>query len=132
VKIKNKTLDKYKWFLRLGQHERNRPLEKIQLAEDGVSAVESFHSLETYGELLPTTEPEILEKYLSGKMLHGITVKMVAESFALDRTIFSKEIKQNYPKWVADEIFSQSDKICLQNLGYVPTFVKTRKDLSEL
>jgi hypothetical protein len=132
MKIKNKTLEKYKWFIQLGQHEKNRPLQKIEFVEDGVSAVKSFHSFETYGKLLPTNEPETLEKYLAGKAFHGITVENVAESFASDRTIFSKEIKQNYPVWVAEEIFYQSEKICLQKLGYVPTFVKTRKDLSEL
>lgn len=95
------------------------------------SALESFYSRETFGgPYLPTNEPELLARAINGKKQHGITVKMVAEDF-VGRTAFSKEIKENYPTWVANEIFEQAKKLALQTLGWIPTFVAESRDFSE-
>jgi hypothetical protein len=132
VKIKQKVRDKYAWYLSLARESEPRPLIKVPYDETGVSAILSFHCYETYGGLEVTNEPLLLERYLAGKVWHGVTVQNVAESFAVDRLIFSKEIKENYPEWVATEIFLQAEKIAQAHYGYVPTFIKNRKDLSEL
>lgn len=68
---------------------------------------------------------------MAGKEIHGVTVDMVANDFAIDRLVFSKEIKANYPDWVANEIFASAKKLAMNQLGYVPGFVANSKDFSE-
>ena len=95
------------------------------------TALEAFYSHETFGTYLPTNEPTLLARAINGKKQHGVTVAMVAEDF-VGRIAFSKEIKERYPTWVADEIFAQAKKVALTQLGFVPTFVREQKDFSEL
>lgn len=133
MKIKKSARQKYEWYLSCTRADETRPLPLSQQAEcpNGVTAIESFHNFESHGRLLPTREPLLLERYIKGKEWHGVTIKTVAEDFAINRLVFSEEIKSNYPKWVAYEIFKQAKKIALKELGFVPTFVAIAKDFSE-
>lgn len=130
MKIRGEARDKYAWYLSLCRDDEPRPVDKIPMDPKGLSGMEAFHVRESQGLELPTREPELLEKFLQGKKWHGVTVQMVAESY-VDRTMFSKEIKENYPDWVSDEIFSASIKIAQKKMGYVPRFILERKDFSE-
>jgi hypothetical protein len=131
MKIKRRFLEKAAWFLSLTRPDEPRPLARESLALEGVSALEAFHALESHGRRMPTREPELLERYLAGKIWHGVTVENCAEDFALSRLLFSRDIKSNYPAWVADEIFSAAARLAQSRLGYVPTFVAARRDFSE-
>lgn len=131
MKIKQKTRDKYARFLSLPRADEPRPLERIVQDESGHSAIDCFHALESRGEMMPCREAVLLERYLAGKAWHGVTVAMVAEEFAINRLVFSAEIKAWYPEWVAEEIFAQARKVARQKLGYVPTFVEKARDFSE-
>ncbi len=68
---------------------------------------------------------------LTGKEIHGMSVQMIAEDFAINRLVTSAEIKTNYLPWVAKEIFAQAAKVSMIRLGFVPKFVSAQKDWSE-
>lgn len=129
MNIRSKTREKYSWYWGCAKGNGNR-LVPVEFSPKGRSAIECFHMLETYGTLPPTREPDTLGCYLNGKATHGITVAAVAEDF-VGRVIFSAEIKANYPAWVAEEIFQLASKVAEKTLGFVPTFVRNRKDFSE-
>lgn len=132
MKIKPKTREKYARFLSLTREDEPRPLARIPMDEKGVTAIEAFHAHESWGKVLPTREPLLLERYYAGKQWHGVTVQMVAEDYVLNRPLItSREIKEHYPAWVADEIFAQAAKIAQERLGCIPKFVSDRKDFSE-
>ena len=128
IKPSKNSLEKFTYFSQCMDSLR---LPKIELEPDGYSAAECFHVYETYGELYPCREPELLSRALNGKASHGVTVTMCAEDF-IGRILFSSEINANYPSWVADEIYSRARQICKERLGFVPTFVETGKDFTLL
>lgn len=133
MKIKQRARDKYVRYLSLCRDDEPRPLRQLALTEGGRSALEAFHIWESTGTSVPTSEPLLLEKYRQGKIWHGVTVAAVAEAY-VERLVFSKEIKSDYPAWVADEIFSAAARIALERptLGYVPTFIRDKRDFSEM
>lgn len=131
MKIRKRALEKYARFLSLTRDDEPRPLSKEPMVKYGVRALEAFHLFESCGTRVATCEPLLLERYKQGKEWHGVTVAMVAESFAVDRLITSKEIKTDYPEWVAKEIFSAAERIANNRFGYVPTFVRNHRDYSE-
>jgi hypothetical protein len=122
MKIKKSTQDKYKWYLNLCRNDEPRPLQLIPLASGGVTAIESFHCFESTGKQLPTKEPLLLEKYMQGKVWHGVTVENVSKSL-VERLVLTSELNQ-YPTWVKNEIIQQASKLANLTIGYVPTFVK--------
>lgn len=132
MKIKQKTQAKYAWYLSCSRTDEPRPLEQIPMEEGGVSALEAFHAFESRGERLGCREPLLLERFFKGKEWHGVTVKTVAEDY-VGRVVFSKEIKEGYPEWVADEIFAAAARIAIntKSIGYVPTFIRDKRDFSE-
>lgn len=129
--MKRSFLEKADWFYVLGQGEP-RPLEKTLFDMYGKPALDCFHALESRGQRVPCREPEKMDAYLVGKQQHGITVAMVAEDFAINRLITSQEVRDNYPGWVAREIFAQAQKQAAQKIGFVPTFVRDGEDYSAL
>ena len=131
MRIRRQFRDKAAWFLGLTREDEPRPIQRIPHNPAGMSALEAFYYNESRGWFVETREPLLLERYLAGKMWHGVLVANCAEMFAIERLLFSAEIKHDYPSWVADEIFSQAGKLCRKKLGFVPPFVLNRKDLSE-
>lgn len=125
VKFKKKA----SWYLKLG--ENSLTLNKTEKNHEGEDAIRCFFAFESRGVTLPCKEPDILDQYFRGKEWHGVLIEQVAESFVFDRVISSKEIKNNYPDWVANEIFSISKKLHYIKKGYVPTFAIKNKDYSE-
>ena len=99
-------------------------------AADGHTALEAFHALESWGEKLPTCEPEALSRALNGKAQHGMTVRMMAESY-VERTLFGEELDA-LPGWVRSDVLNTAAKVAQEKLGHVPTFVRTGKDFSNL
>lgn len=128
--MKAKTRMKFDYLFSNGEREP-RHLSHIQFDASGVSAYEAFLSFESEGKLLPTTEPERLEALLTGKKIHGMTVQMMAEDFAINRLAFSDEIKRDYPAWVSKEIFAQAKKLARERFGFVPAFIANEKCFSE-
>lgn len=132
MKIKNKVRLKYSWFLQLGEKQpRPLPSNRVPMDAHGLTAEQCFHQLESTGKCWYCREPELLEAYMAGKEIHGMTIDMVAKDFAIDRLTFSKEIRANYPEWVASEIFASAKKLAMKELGYMPGFVAKSKDHSE-
>ena len=131
MKIRQETQQKYAWYLSCSRPDEPRPLEKIPMDLSGASAIEAFHLIESQGCQPPTREPLLLERFIKGKEWHGVTVKNVAEDFAIGRVAFSSEIKAGYPDWVAAEIFQQAKKIAMNKLGFIPGFVAKASDFTE-
>jgi len=128
LKVSNKSRAKFDYF---SQCEDALRLPQTSMVEDGYSAMECFHALESTGSKLPCREPELLDRALNGKEQHGMTVTMVAEDY-LDRLIFCSEIETNYPNWVANEMYARAEQLAPQRIGFIPTFVLNRKDFTTL
>jgi hypothetical protein len=132
-KIKKTVREKYAHFLRLGINEPlPLPADRCPYDAHGITAEECFHQIESTGGCTYCREPELLHRYIIGKEYHGITVKTIVEDFVISRTIFSLDIRENYPAWIANEIFKQSKAFALQKLGFIPSFVQESRDWSEM
>lgn len=130
--MKKRARIKYEWYRALAKDERARPLDfRASFDPNGPSGIMAFHILESEGRVVPTKEPLEFELFTVGKKLHGLTVEMAAEDFAISRILMANEIKSLYPDWVANEIFSQAEKIALNKIGFVPSFIRNRKDYSD-
>lgn len=103
----------------LTREDEPRPLVKIKEDQNGKSAIECFHSIESCGKSIPCKEPLLLERYLTGKMWHGVTVENLVAGLK-EGTLLVFELSQ-YPEWVANEVLSQYVKV----LGWKPKFVET-------
>ena len=114
-------LEKCEWFAQANDSKRLTP---IPHDPQGYTAVECFFAHETLGRSLPCREPQPLAVLLNGKEWHGVTVEMVATDL-VDALITPNEVRQNYPAWVATEIFSQVPKLALKHIGFIPTFLKS-------
>lgn len=119
-------------FAYYSQCEDTKTLDPWPFSEDGNSAEECFFWRETNGLTVSCREPDLIHRAVNGKAWHGVTVKMLAEDFAIHRLITSAEIKQSYPLWVAAEIFKQAGKVSMEQIGFIPKFVMNRADFSEL
>lgn len=124
MKIKPRARKQFDYFCSLGT---DTPLD---WPAGDCSALECFHVMESTGKRMGCCETPLLSKALNGKVAHGVTVKAVAEDF-VGRIAFSKEIKENYLPSVADEIFRLAEKVAMEQLGFVPAFVRNRKDFTE-
>lgn len=124
MKIKPRARRQFDYFVSIG---RETP---VAWPDGAASALECFHAKESSGKVIGCADKPLLSRALNGKMAHGVTVKAVAEDF-VGRIAFSKEIKANYPPFVAEEIFSLAAKLALEQIGFVPTFVRNRKDFTE-
>lgn len=130
MKIKAATRAKYAHFLALGAKEcRPLPSERIPLEEQGDTAINCFHILESMGQYWPCREPLILEQYITGKKLHGVTVDMLAED-VFSRVIFNNEVWANYPEWMAKEIFAAAGKVAMRCVGFIPKFISSGHDFT--
>ena len=118
-KIRPRFLEKCDWYLRSKDVKRLVP---ISFNANGYSAVECFFAVETLSVDLPSREPEKLAMLLNGKMWHGVTVETAA-AMLLECLTTRREIFQDYPAWVADEIIAQAKKRAEKVFGYVPTFI---------
>lgn len=104
---------------------------KIPVDETGYSAEECFHAYETYGELPPCREPELLNRAFNGKKRHGVLVDNCGQDY-YDRQLFARELKQNYPEWVRVEILKRASQISLAELGFIPEFIETGEDFTTI
>lgn len=128
VKPTKRGLERFKYFSECTDTKR---FPEIEMDVNGYTAAECFHVHETYGHLLPCREPILLSKALNGKEWHGLTVTNCAEDY-VGRLIFASELKSNYPEWVRKDILGRASQIAMEQIGYVPTFVKTGEDFSTL
>jgi hypothetical protein len=102
---------------------------EIKHDDKGYTAEECFHVFETFGNLIPCCEPELLGRALSGKEQHGMTVTMIAEDY-IDRLIFAIEIERDYPEWVQKDIFGRASQLAQKKIGFVPKFVTEKADFT--
>lgn len=128
VKVTAKSFAQFEYFSKC---QDDKLLETIPLDPLGYSAAECFHSSETYGKQMPCREPELLTRAINGKKWHGVSVTHCAEDY-IDRILFARELKENYPEWVRQDILGRARKLALDRVGYVPTFVKTGEDFTTL
>ena len=124
MKIKPRARKQFEYFVGLGTEAA------MDWPTGDCSALECFHVMESTGQLLGCNEVALLSRALSGKVAHGVTVKAVAQDF-VGRIAFSKEIKEGYSPPVADEIFRLAERVAVDQLGFVPLFVRNRKDFTE-
>ena len=78
MKISKQAKERFDYFSKCEDAKR---LPAIAYSEGGYSALECFHSHETYGKELPCREPELLSRALNGKEWHGLTVTNCAEDY---------------------------------------------------
>jgi hypothetical protein len=117
---------KFEYF---SQCEDASRLPQIERDDEGYTAEECFHAVETWGRLLPCREPELLSRALNGKEQHGMTVTMIAEDY-IDRLIFAIEIERNYPEWVQKDIFGRASQLALKKNEFIPKFVSEKADFT--
>lgn len=114
------------------------PKHQAVCSDSGVTAKESFYSIDSRGKNLPTFEPELLNKLLQCKASVNFNIKMWAQGVS-EGTLFKGEIngkipilewevnqKTNeyelveyenmadyygFPEWVISAILAQADKI---------------------
>jgi hypothetical protein len=128
MKISNRAKERFEYFSKCEDVNR---LPRIQLDENGLTALECFHSHETFGKLPPCREPELLSRALNGKEWHGVTVTNCAEDY-VGRILFASELKANYPEWVRRDILGRASQIAMETIGFVPTFVRTGEDVTTI
>lgn len=104
--------------------------EGIVSDTNGIYALEAFYMHETHGKLPPTCQPTILAQALLGKKSHGITVANLSEDY-VGRLVYACEL-QALPKWVVDEVFALAQKVALEQLGWIPTFVRNKQDFTTM
>lgn len=100
------------------------------MVEGGHSAAECFHAHETHGVTLPCREPVLLSRALNGKEWHGVNVTNCAQDY-VDRLFFASDLA-NYPDWVQRDILGRASQLAMEQLGFVPTFVRTGKDFTTI
>jgi hypothetical protein len=123
-----KSLLRFQYF---AECEDVKRLPEIPMDENGRTAAECFHVHETYGKLLPCRDPVLLTRALNGKKWHGLTVTNCAQDY-VDRLLFACEIKAKYPEWVQRDILGRAAQLATEQIGFVPTFVKTGEDFTTL
>lgn len=126
MKISKQAKERFNYFSKC---EDTKRLPAIAYSEGGYSALECFHSHETYGKELPCREPELLSRALNGKEWHGLTVTNCAEDY-IGRILFTSDIRENYPEWVQRDIFGRARQLAIKLIGFIPTFVKTGCDFT--
>lgn len=94
---------------------------KIDYDINGFSALESFYSYETYGKLLETKEPNLLNKVLIGKAALDFTIKSWAEGlndFCPCLWELTDWIKaSNFPEWTAKAVINLHNKMYNKNIN---------------
>ena len=128
TKPTKKGLLRFQYF---AECEDVKRLPEIPMDENGYTAAECFHVHETYGKNLPCKEPVLLSRALNGKEWHGVTVTNCAQDY-MDRLLFACELKANYPEWVQRDILGRAAQLAMEQIGFVPTFVKTGEDFTTL
>ena len=126
IKPTRKSLERFNYF---SQCEDANRLEKIPFVADGHTAAECFHAHETYGKSIQCRDPELLTRAINGKEWHGVNVTNWAEDY-VGRILFASEIRSQFPEWVQRDILGRASQIAMQQLGFVPTFVRTGIDFS--
>jgi hypothetical protein len=127
-RISKRAKERFEYFARC--EDTNR-LPRIEHSDEGLSALECFHSHETHGTTPPCREPELLSRALNGKEWHGVTVTNCAEDY-IGRILFADELKANYPDWVRRDILGRASQLSMKKLGFVPSFVKSGEDFTTL
>lgn len=128
TKPTQKGLLRFQYF---AECEDVKRLPAIPTDENGYTAAECFHSHETNGKMLPCRDTALLARALNGKERHGLTVTNCAQDY-LDRLLFACELKSNYPEWVQRDILGRTAQLAFEQIGFVPTFVKTGEDFTTL
>ena len=91
---------------------------------NGEDAKYSFLCLEN-GYKVPTKEIELVRQALNGKMSVNLQIKLWAEDVGFLLTVTELlEYCRPYPKWVFQATLEQAKKRILNEVGYVPTFIK--------
>jgi hypothetical protein len=121
MKIKQRARDKYEWYFSMCRIDEPRPLSQIPFDANGLSAVECFHAIESTGTSPSCREPILLEKYIQGKVWHGVTVETISNSL-VEGLVADFELNE-YPLWVKNEIIKQGSKISLNTIEFIPSFV---------
>lgn len=88
---------------------------EIESSPDGVAAREAFEALDSRGQRLPTSEPDLLRSVLRVKASVNLHIKMWAQGCA-EGTSFLFEFldllrELNAPGWVEKALRNQTDKL---------------------
>lgn len=95
---------------------------------NGVSAMEAWFMLDTYGKRVPCREPHELDAAISGKASWNLQIKEWATDLADGLLLKMGELSeytQGCPPWVFKATVNQAQRIALQTVGFIPNFLKT-------
>lgn len=80
---------------------------------------------------MPTKEPDLVRKAIEGKESVNLQIKIWSEGMWDGQLqmppFFPHEIReycQGYPSWVYQAVINQTKKRVLEDLGFVPTWLK--------
>lgn len=99
---------------------------KTPLDIEGVTALEAWAKITTYGEYVACSEPALLDSVRSGKVLINLTIEMWSEDLVggLMTRECLEEVTRDAPKWVYNAAIKQSHKLALSEIGFIPTYLK--------
>lgn len=86
----------------------------------------SFLCLEN-GVMVPTREWDLVKRVQEGKMSVNLQIKMWAEDLGNNLLLMPPELYEycrGYPKWVFKATMEQAQKRIMNEIGFIPTFMK--------
>lgn len=101
----------------------------IPFDPNGFSALHCWAAYDTYGQLLPCSEPSLFNKALQQKQAINLQVKMWAEGVH-DFTLHPTELldyTRGWPDWVYKAVLQQAANLFRHSIGFVPSFVAFSK-----
>ena len=126
MKLSNKlkkTFEFYRTFpkmLDVADHEL--PKEDLQ---NGSSALVCFWNLENGIKTIKTNQYDLLKRVIEGKKSVNLQIKLWAEDIGV--LLMPSELQKyckDMPSWVYDATIKQAQKRYLQEVGFIPTFLK--------
>jgi len=98
----------------------------VQPSTTGVTAREAFVAYDTYGKVLPCSEPQLLQAVLNAKEQLNLTIKLWVED-CIACLLSPDEVKTyctELPKWVLKAFTNQLHKQALKQIGFIPTLLQ--------
>lgn len=84
----------------------------------------SFLCLEN-GYMLPTNEIELVRRAQNGKMSVNLQIKLWSEDVGM--LLMPNELKnycKDMPKWVYEAVIKQTEKRYMNEIGFIPSFLR--------
>jgi len=96
----------------------------------GYTALEAWVMLDTHGKKVPCREPEKLDAAISGKASWNLQIQQWATDLADGCLLSISELStycEKSPPWVLKATINQAQRIAIQTVGFIPTFLKQQQ-----